>query len=99
MGKESNESDFSALMSEGIAETILEKAAPFIKPATKRFSDFINDGNTLMVRAVKGKVNVFWIKQDAIESFSLKSGAEPSGVYDMEDFIQQVISGKFNNLT
>jgi hypothetical protein len=53
------------------------------------------DNNMVIIRAVKGKVHIFHIKETDVESFELKS--KPVGIYSVDDFIANLISGKFGN--
>ena len=87
--------DAQNLLFQELIEVILPKIKPAIKPATKRFTEWMAQGNIVQIQVVEGKVYVFVIREGDLESFSLKEGTEPTHTYDMEDFIQKILSGEF----
>ena len=85
-------------MFETLIETVIPLIQPLIKPATKKFTDFMNDGNMIMIRTVKNEVHVFHIKSKDVDKFEMKEGTKPAGIYQMDQFIESMLSGNFGNL-
>ena len=86
-----------------IIEMVLPKIKPAIKPATKRFAEYmrgegetpLKNGRKILIDIVDGKVYLFVIKAEDLEQFELKEGTEPEHTYDIETFIQMILSGQF----
>ena len=78
-----------------VLEAILPKVKPLMKPAVKRFTEFMSKGNIIQIQFVEGRVYVFVIKEENLTSFEMKEGTEPDFTYDVEDFLQKILSGEF----
>jgi hypothetical protein len=91
------QNEAQALMIETLMETFLPKIKPFIAPATKKFTEFMQDDNMIMAKIVNGKVFFFHIKESSVSEFTLK--ADPINAYDIESFIEKIISGKFSDIS
>lgn len=82
------------LMGEFI-ESILPKVQPFIKPALKKLTDYMNSGKTIIIQPVENKVYVFVMDDNNIEKMEFKNGSKPDHTYGIEDFLQKILSGEF----
>lgn len=78
-----------------LIETLLPKITPMIKPATRKFTEFMTDGNMVVIKAVQDQVHIFHLKENDVESFELKENAQPVGVYAVDDFIEMLLKGNF----
>ena len=96
--KKSAQEEAEQDMFQSVIEGLLPKITPMIKPATRKFTEFMNDGNTILLRSVNKQVFVYWIKTKDVDKFELKEGAEPAGSYSVDEFIEMIISGKFSDL-
>lgn len=84
------------LMFTTLLETLMPKIKPAIGPATKKFTEFMKDGNMIVAKIVNDKVFFFHIKEKDIEAFDMKKGTSPVNSYDLEGFISNIISGNFS---
>jgi hypothetical protein len=82
-----------------LIEAIMPKITPMIKPASKKFTDFMNEGKMILIKPIEGIVHVFILNEEDVEDFELKEGKEPVAVHNMEEFLKDIISGKFNVAT
>lgn len=95
-GENSQEqSEAQALMFETLLETLMPKIKPAIGPATKKFTEFMSDGNMLIARYIKGKVFFFHIKESDVEQFELKPGSKPVNSYDVGGLVENILTGNF----
>ena len=96
----SDNDEFQKEMMATVLETIMPKIKPLIKPATAKFEKFMNEGSghTIIAKAIEGKVYFFQINNSDIKGFELefKEGKEPEGTYELQTFIQKVLSGDFS---
>ena len=83
-------------MMETIMENILPMVQPMIKPAAKKLTEFMNDGNMIIIRAVKGDVVAFHIKSADVDRFEFKEGKSPVNTYNIDELISGIIGGKFS---
>lgn len=84
------------LMFETLLDTLMPKIKPAIGPATKKFTEFMKDGNMIVAKVVGDKVFFFHIREKDVASFEMNEGSSPVGSYQLDDFISKILTGNFS---
>ena len=84
------------LISAGLGADKLEELLPMIKklikPMNNKFKRYLEEGNIILIKTVKGSPYVFVIGNKQVQ---IHLEAEPKHIISTEEFVEKIVAGEF----